>query len=473
MGKDAVPGTHRSLSFFNGPCLVYSGLVMPPRALSGLVLSLLSIIGCGSASVPPAAGPAQGHHIDASASRCESTAPPRDPIVTEWPASEKANLQSLASERLVAVSYTGCDLRVIPECTLEGSYRWVQTTAATDTLDINNADELYAKLPIGAVALEGELERSGRLAMQTTVVGQLRLVEPPAPENLDAACRGATHFVTAISVGSFKLFSGSASAAGGEVGIAGFGPSGRSSRQQITLREAGDPAACATTTGESPASQCASPIQVFLQPLRTPSAGVVASATHAPASPPALDPARIGVHVAFPPPKDKDEVWTLRDRTGARLCTLPCAEWIEPAGGYYLQRERPRAELRLPPSLPHRPGTEVTAEYQLRRGQPGFSTWLFYLVGLPSAALGAGLGTWAVVQASTGCEKDEITGREDCFPDTGFLVSGAIMYLAVGGASFWWYRYSRKERFDTYERVVGSAGTTPVGLAPSGLRIHF
>ena len=47
------------------------------------------------------------------------------------------------------------------------------------------------------------------------------------------------------------------------------------------------------------------------------------------------------------------------------------------------------------------------------------------------------------------------------------------MYLAVGGASFWWYRSSRKERFDTYERVVGSAGTTPVGRASSGLRIHF
>ena len=86
---------------------------------------------------------------------------------------------------------------------------------STDVIEIRNADELYAKMPLGAVSLEGELQRSGRIAVQTTASGQLQLANfeptsvPKSPE-----CEGATHVVGALSVGAFKLRSGGAARAG-------------------------------------------------------------------------------------------------------------------------------------------------------------------------------------------------------------------------------------------------------------------
>jgi hypothetical protein len=45
-------------------------------------------------------------------------------------------------------------MRLLPECRVAGEYHWQQTTAATDSLEINDADELFAKLPLGAASLE-------------------------------------------------------------------------------------------------------------------------------------------------------------------------------------------------------------------------------------------------------------------------------------------------------------------------------
>ncbi|HXK20790.1 MAG TPA: hypothetical protein VNG33_23425, partial [Polyangiaceae bacterium] len=107
--------------------------------------------------------------------RCQLAANQDNPLVTEWPASEKANLEGLLSEGAVVVAYSGCSLRLLPTCRTPGNYAWRHTTAATDVIEIHNADELYAKLPLGAVSLEGELQQRGQLAVQTTVSGQMHL----------------------------------------------------------------------------------------------------------------------------------------------------------------------------------------------------------------------------------------------------------------------------------------------------------
>jgi hypothetical protein len=97
--------------------------------------------------------------------KCRVAASQTSPLVTEWPASEKANLEVLSHNGAVAVAYSGCSLRVLPQCRVRGSYQWMRTTPSTDSLEIKDADELFAKLPLGAASLEGELKRSGRLAV--------------------------------------------------------------------------------------------------------------------------------------------------------------------------------------------------------------------------------------------------------------------------------------------------------------------
>src|SRR5437870_5060494 len=82
--------------------------------------------------------------------RCRIAANQENPLVTEWPASEKANLEARLREGSVVVSYSGCALRMLPRCRARGAYQWRRTTTSTDVVEIRNSDELYAKMPVGA-----------------------------------------------------------------------------------------------------------------------------------------------------------------------------------------------------------------------------------------------------------------------------------------------------------------------------------
>jgi hypothetical protein len=406
-------------------------------------------------------------------SKCKVAANSHNPLVTEWPASEKAHLESMAASQTIAVQYLGCELRIVDGCRLPGQYMWRRTTLATDTIEIADADELYAKIPIGAVGLEGELARSGRLAVQTTVGGQLRSEGMDVVDPDSAACSEATHYITAISVGSFQLLSGSDTKGGGRVGLGSVGAGSKASHKEVVLREAGSRQACTEATDEAPHGQCASPIQLFLAPL-SPKAVVARSQTTEPS--PEEQMRATGVNLALPPPEDEDEIWTLRRPGGKVVCTLPCDAWVGPVSGYYLQRE-PRngvsqAMLHLPQAFAHPVGSRISAEYQARRGNPELSKWAFYLGAIPMGMMGVGFTTWGIVQAASTCE-DALGAEEECFPGPGFLLTYGIINLAFAGAGTWWYLWSREETFNTYEQLAISAppkpSTVKVMLGPGAI----
>jgi hypothetical protein len=242
----------------------------------------------------------------------------------------------MAASQAVAVAYSGCEMRIVDGCNIKGSYRWQQTTIATDTVEISDADELYAKLPLGAVSLEGELTRSGRLAVRTTVSGQMKLGEVDTTNvPREGACAAATHVVSALSVGTFKLLSGGAIKASGGASVAGIGKTGGSTaRDESVVREAGDPAKCAESTEEKPNAACSSPVQVFLLPIERPPTAEETKAreeeSHAQATG--------GVRFSFAAP-DTENTWLLKAQDGTKLCTLPCQRWVAPDNGYYLEMQ--------------------------------------------------------------------------------------------------------------------------------------
>lgn len=202
-------------------------------------------------------------------SRCRVAASQEQPLVTEWPASYKARLEALLSGGAVAVEYSGCELRIVDRCELAGSYAWKKTTLSTDATDIRDEDELYAKMPLGAALLSGDLKTSGRLRVQTTVSGHMQLVGREATDATSGAeCSRATHLVTALSVGAFRLEAGGEAEAGlgADVGLV----EGRASTSQsrAVLRSAGEPERCAEATDAEPDPGCRSPIQIFLSPIR-------------------------------------------------------------------------------------------------------------------------------------------------------------------------------------------------------------
>lgn len=247
--------------------------------------------------------------------KCQVAASQSSPLVTEWPASEKANLEALLRSGAVAVAYSGCSLRILPRCHVAGSYRWQRTTPATDNLEISNQDELFARLPLGAVSLEGELARSGKLAVQTTVSGQLKLEDRTSPSvPADGACAQATHLVGALSVGAFTLTSGAQAKGKAGANVASIGEAGTSSsREASVMRAAGDPATCGSGTDEAPHPNCASPIQVFLWPLP----GRVAEEG---------PPGAVKVDFVSGNPASRWDVYA-DDQV---ICTTPCVRWVDP-----------------------------------------------------------------------------------------------------------------------------------------------
>lgn len=380
------------------------------------------------------------------------------PLVTEWPASEKARLQSLVTTQPVAVKFAGCELEVVESCALPGRYLWQRTSLATDTLDIDDKNELFSKLPIGAVKLEGELAQSGKLSVRTTVAGQLSLMDAG---NLSAlplgpGCAEATHVVTRMSVGAFKLISGSDVSGRGGVSVPRIGAEAGTSRTEALLRESGDPAACKNATDQAPDSQCASPIQLFLEPLRPEvQQQIVASGA---------------VQIAIPEPHDIDESWSLRDRAGTLICRLPCTQWVNPASGYFLQREpardTPIAKIYLPNTFSHPPGSQLQAQYQMERGSPFWSTLTVVGIGAPMTALGGytlALGIHEATQSPCSA------GDPDCErgKGAGYYFGLSTLSFGVASATLWWYMYSQEEQFETFGpgRVPDASNPrTEVGL---------
>jgi hypothetical protein len=297
---------------------------MPAPLASVLVtlvtLATLATTGCGGSSPRRASAPA----VPTEQAKCRIAAGQENPLVTEWPASEKANLESRLRAGGVAVEYSGCSMRLLPQCPVKGEYAWKRTTIATDTLEIRDADELYAKLPLGAVSLESELQRSGRIAVQTTVSGQRELRGfNPAELAKAGECADATHVIRALSVGTFKMRSGGALSVRGGASLPGLADAGgATSSEESVMREAGDPEACKAATDEAPTLECASPIQVFLWPL--------------PGSAPERGPPGT-VKVSFYS-ADASRSWQVLNGPGV-LCTTPCSTFVDPAVSFAMRSE--------------------------------------------------------------------------------------------------------------------------------------
>lgn len=300
-----------------------------PALRSLLVVAAIASAGCyvpyrygpSAGPVPPrgmepSQGPARIPGLNGGPAACQYALSQGNPLLTEWPASEKANLESLLRGGAVAVEFTGCAMRLLPQCRPGGRYTFERTTLSSDSIDIKSSDELLAKLPLGAASLEGELKRSGRLLVKTHVSGQARL-EGLAPEDVSASgdCARATHLLGGLTVGAFSLLSGGELEGGVTAEIAKLGEAGgKAKRSSEQLRSAGDPDSCKLGSEYEPHFNCRSPIQAFL--WRIPGRGQA----EGPAGTIKVDLVSANASARWDVYYD-DEV----------VCTTPCAKWLDPA----------------------------------------------------------------------------------------------------------------------------------------------
>jgi hypothetical protein len=192
------------------------------------------------------------------------------PLVVEWPAAERAALESGASRGLVAVRYEGCDMEILTTCTASGSYGYVGLTQKREGVRIRSADELYAELPVGAAGLEAKLERAGQLNVDMVIVGRKEADKTVFNErDLTGRCDDATHVITGLTVGAFSFYTGASAEVGGAVRVGNMGVGAGSSAGNEVLREDGSGESCvvASTADVSPPEGCGALLRVEVVPI--------------------------------------------------------------------------------------------------------------------------------------------------------------------------------------------------------------
>lgn len=229
-----------------------------PTAWCGLALALgLAATGCDDRLAARLAEPPG--RTPAGASRCQVTASQLRPLIVEWEAADRASLEvRLRREGLVAVRYAGCELEVL-RCQAAGKYHYSGVTVKQDGLAIESEDDLYGSMPIGALRLEAKLRRSGRLNVETSIVGMLEADRTAIERSeLTGACAGATHVIAGAQVGAFRFFAGGAGELGGAAAAGPAAAAVRSAASKELLGTDGDIEACqaAALSDAAPPAKC-------------------------------------------------------------------------------------------------------------------------------------------------------------------------------------------------------------------------
>ena len=204
--------------------------------------------------------------------RCGGEGRSARPLIIEWPATDRASLESRLKRGLVVVHYEGCKVDVLRECQVpESSYDYLGITRKNDALTIRTADELYANMPLTAVSLEGTLAKAGELSVEMSLVGNYEAKRSRWDvAELDGRCEGATHVISVAQVGAFEFHTGAAAEIGAGVeveSVAGVG--GRSMAEREVLNRDGDPDACeqSSPSDASPPAECGALLRLELSAL--------------------------------------------------------------------------------------------------------------------------------------------------------------------------------------------------------------
>ena len=219
-------------------------------------------LAAGLAATPTVAGQA----------RCGVSKSQARPLIIEWPSADRAALEGLVERNsgLVAVRYEGCEMELVRRCEVAGGYGYTGVEPKRDDQTFRSADELYAKIPLAAAQLQAELERHGALALEMTVVGHYEAArEQVTRAELRGECEQATHVISMVTVGAFKLWTaGGATVSAGASVAGGAGGGVGSSAERGFERSDGDPARCSAGGDSAPPERCGALLRLEVEPIR-------------------------------------------------------------------------------------------------------------------------------------------------------------------------------------------------------------
>lgn len=238
---------------------------MRRRIVTGVVVAFLATA-CGAAR-PMVADPPKFDPVGQT--KCDVAKSQSRPLVVEWPASDRAALESAARKHTVVVRYGGCQMEVLDRCQAPGRYGYSGLTRKDDGITIHDADELYAAVPLGAARLESKVGSGRVLQVNMTIVGRFEVDTPHAErEELVGDCAGATHIVTALTTGAFEFYFATEATVGAGATVLGAGAKAASSAGKQGLTRDGDIEACKSSRDDkAPPEGCAALLRVEVVPL--------------------------------------------------------------------------------------------------------------------------------------------------------------------------------------------------------------
>lgn len=225
------------------------------------LLTLLGTLGCGSAKAEVEVP----EYTPENQAKCSVAVSQKEPLIIEWPATQRTQLEALATRGAIAVRYSGCEMEVISGCRVPRSYGYTPTSRHRDALHIKNEDDLYTKLPLGAASLSGELKKAGELSVEMTLVGTYQTDRTEVTrDELQGDCASATHVVNALIVGAFSFHAGGSATASGEAGVGEAGVGSTSVAEEKIIRSAGHEEACGTSSrdDERPPQDCSALVRL-------------------------------------------------------------------------------------------------------------------------------------------------------------------------------------------------------------------
>ena len=155
--------------------MTFTGSIFRLLPISVVALTaVLSSCGGGAEEAPASTLP-RVSETDVGVHQSRVQADADRPMLVEWPATEKAALQASAKEGIVVVRYDGHRLKMLDQCRVSGEYVFHETSRSRDGFDINSHNDLFARLPLGAASLKGELSEGKGLPVFVFILSNLLL----------------------------------------------------------------------------------------------------------------------------------------------------------------------------------------------------------------------------------------------------------------------------------------------------------
>ncbi len=235
---------------------------------------MLSFTACGPGAVGEAARPEAPTGSEAleeeSSADCKGVGDYAEPLIVDWRSKERLDLEVAMKDAVAVVAYDCKTIRVLKDCSLEGSYEYAGVSLKEDVVQLKNADEVRANLPLSGVTLGGELERDSSIDIAMVMVGKRGSTAGVVSQDLlKGNCEGATHLVRGAYVGAFAMDRGSRGKVRAAAEAFGAGGEAKSESQKKVSNKDGDISACkkSSPSAAQPPEQCQSAVRLELAPI--------------------------------------------------------------------------------------------------------------------------------------------------------------------------------------------------------------